>query len=84
MPGRFQAFVEMLVEMVDEQSKSIVHGDRSFIAPLAITVFIWIIFMNGIDLIPVDLFPRLAELIACTCWGSIHTRSICGHCQRQT
>ncbi len=63
VPGRFQAFVEMIVEMVDEQSKSIVHGDRSFIAPLAITVFIWIIFMNGIDLIPVDLFPRLAELI---------------------
>ncbi len=63
VPGRFQAIVEMIVEMVDEQSKSIVHGDRSFIAPLAITVFIWIIFMNGIDLIPVDLFPRLAELI---------------------
>lgn len=61
VPGRFQAFVEMLVEMVDEQSKSIVHGDRSFIAPLAITVFIWIIFMNAIDLIPVDLFPWIAH-----------------------
>lgn len=61
VPGRFQAFVEMIVEMVDEQSKSIVHGDRSFIAPLAITVFIWIIFMNAIDLIPVDLFPWIAH-----------------------
>jgi len=61
VPGRFQAFVEMMVEMVEEQSKSIVHGDRSFIAPLAITVFIWIIFMNAIDLIPVDLFPWIAH-----------------------
>jgi F-type H+-transporting ATPase subunit a len=61
VPGRFQAFVEMIVEMVEEQSKSIVHGDRSFIAPLGITVFIWIIFMNAIDLIPVDLFPWIAH-----------------------
>jgi len=60
VPGRFQAFVEMIVEMVEEQSKSIVHGDRSFIAPLAITVFIWIFMMNAIDLIPVDLFPWIA------------------------
>jgi F-type H+-transporting ATPase subunit a len=60
-PGRFQAFVEMLVEMVEEQSKSIVHGDRSFIAPLALTVFVWIIIMNAIDLIPVDLLPWIAH-----------------------
>src|SRR5512137_3114661 len=33
VPGKFQAFVEMLVELVEEQSKSIVHGDRTFIAP---------------------------------------------------
>jgi len=59
VPGRFQAFVEMLVEMVDEQSKAVVHGNRSFIAPLGITVFVWIVLMNAIDLIPVDLFPRL-------------------------
>jgi F-type H+-transporting ATPase subunit a len=60
VPGKFQAFVEMLVEMVEEQSKSIVHGDRTFIAPLALTVFIWIFLMNSIDLIPVDLFPWIA------------------------
>jgi F-type H+-transporting ATPase subunit a len=62
VPTRFQAFVEMLVEMVEEQSKSIVHGDRSFIAPLALTVFVWIVFMNAIDLIPVDFFPAVAGL----------------------
>ena len=61
VPGKFQAAVELLVEMVEEQSKSIVHGDRSFIAPLALTVFVWIVIMNAIDLIPVDLFPAIAH-----------------------
>jgi F-type H+-transporting ATPase subunit a len=54
VPGRFQAMVEMLVEMVETQSKSIVHGDRSFIAPLALFVFVWIILLNTLDLVPVD------------------------------
>ncbi|MEY2776521.1 MAG: hypothetical protein RLY30_619 [Pseudomonadota bacterium] len=59
VPGRFQGFVELVVEMVEEQSKSIVHGNRAFIAPLALTVFVWIIFMNAMDLLPVDLIPLL-------------------------
>lgn len=61
VPGKFQAFVEMLVELVEEQSKSIVHGNRAFIAPLALTVFVWIVLMNAIDLIPVDLIPWIAD-----------------------
>ena len=63
VPTKFQAAIELLVEMVEEQSKSIVHGDRSFIAPLALTVFVWIVFMNAIDLIPVDLFPAIAHAV---------------------
>ncbi|GAA4333462.1 F0F1 ATP synthase subunit A [Pigmentiphaga soli] len=57
VPGKMQAFVEILVEMVDEQAKSIVHNEtsRRFVAPLALTVFMWIIFMNALDLLPVDL-----------------------------
>jgi len=54
VPGRFQAAVEILVEMVESQSKAIVHGDRSFIAPLALTVFMWVLLMNAVDFIPVD------------------------------
>jgi len=54
VPGRFQCFVEMVVEMVDTQAKSIVHGNRTFIAPLALFVFFWIILLNTLDLIPVD------------------------------
>ena len=57
VPGRFQAFVEMLVEMVNDQAKAIVHSaeSRLFVAPLALTVFIWITLMNTLDLLPVDL-----------------------------
>ena len=60
VPGRWQCAVEMLVEMVDEQAKAIVHGDRTFVAPLALTVFVWVVLMNAIDLIPVDLLPMVA------------------------
>ncbi len=62
VPGRFQAFVEMIVEMVDSQSKSMVHGDRSFIAPLALTVFVWVALMNSLDFLPVDLVSSIMRL----------------------
>ena len=59
VPGRFQAAVEMMVEMVDTQAKSSIHNaqSRKFIAPLALTVFVWIFMMNAMDLLPVDLLP---------------------------
>ena len=66
VPGRFQAAVEMLVEMVEDQSKSIVHGDRSFIAPLALTVFVWVALMNSLDFLPVDLFERAFTYLGLT------------------
>ncbi|RJF97201.1 F0F1 ATP synthase subunit A [Noviherbaspirillum saxi] len=62
VPGRFQAFVEMLVELVEDQSKSIVHGKRDFIAPLALTVFVWVALMNSLDFLPVDLFSSIFRL----------------------
>ncbi|PRC90640.1 F0F1 ATP synthase subunit A [Solimicrobium silvestre] len=63
VPGRFQAAIEMLVEMVEEQSKGIIHGDRTFIAPLALTVFVWVALMNSLDFLPVDLFARLFHYV---------------------
>ena len=62
-PGRLQAAIEILVEMVDGQAKGIIHGDRSFIAPLALTVFCWVAVMNAIDLLPVDWIPTLAHML---------------------
>ncbi|MDB5859031.1 MAG: synthase subunit [Ramlibacter sp.] len=63
-PGRFQAAVEILVEMVDSQAKGIVHNakSRKLVAPLALTVFVWIFLMNAMDLLPVDLIPWLWQL----------------------
>jgi F-type H+-transporting ATPase subunit a len=59
VPGRLQAAVEFLFEMVDSQAKGLVHNaqSRKMVAPLALTVFIWIILMNAMDLLPVDLLP---------------------------
>ena len=61
VPGRFQAAVEIMVEMVDNQAKANIHNaeSRKFIAPLALTVFIWIFLMNAMDMLPVDLLPVL-------------------------
>ncbi len=63
VPGRFQAAVEVLVEMVDSQAKGIIHNanSRKLVAPLALTVFIWIFLLNAMDLLPVDLLPLVGE-----------------------
>jgi len=65
VPGRFQAAVEIIIEMVADQAKGIVHSSesRKFVAPLALTVFVWIFLMNAMDLIPVDLLPMLGQAI---------------------
>jgi F-type H+-transporting ATPase subunit a len=59
VPGRFQAAIEILVEMVDNQAKSVIHNEKSrkVIGPLALTVFVWIFFMNFMDMLPVDALP---------------------------
>jgi len=63
VPGRFQAGVEMLVEMVENQAKGIVHNakSRKLVAPLALTVYIWVILLNSMDFLPVDLLPWIGE-----------------------
>lgn len=61
VPGRFQAAVEILAEMVDTQAKGVIHNaaSRKLVAPLALTVFVWIFLMNAMDLVPVDALPLL-------------------------
>lgn len=70
VPGRFQALVELLVEMAESQSKSIVHGDRSYIAPLAMFVFCWIVLLNSLDLVPVDWLHGVNGFLGI--FGNIH------------
>jgi len=62
-PGGLQNFVEVMVEFVDGNVKDTFHGRNPLIAPLALTVFVWIFLMNAIDLVPVDWIPRVAALI---------------------
>ncbi|WP_028997349.1 F0F1 ATP synthase subunit A [Azohydromonas australica] len=61
VPGRMQAAVEFLVEMVDTQARGIVHNEQSrkAVAPLALTAFVWIFLMNAMDLLPLDLVPNI-------------------------
>jgi F-type H+-transporting ATPase subunit a len=61
VPGRFQAAVEILFELVDNEAKGIVHNaeSRKLVAPLALTVFVWIFLLNAMDLLPVDILPWL-------------------------
>ena len=61
VPGRYQAAIEILVEMVENQAKGIVHNatSRKLVAPLALTVFVWIFLLNAMDLLPVDLLPLI-------------------------
>ncbi|SIS14215.1 F-type H+-transporting ATPase subunit a [Aquipseudomonas alcaligenes] len=62
-PGALQNFVEVLVEFVDGSVKDTFHGRNALIAPLALTIFVWIFLMNLMDLVPVDFLPVLAAKI---------------------
>ncbi|MEI8403504.1 MAG: F0F1 ATP synthase subunit A [Alcaligenaceae bacterium] len=68
VPSRFQSAVEMLIDMVDQQARSIVPSEatRKFVSPLALTVFLWIILMNVLDLVPVDLPHQVFHFFG---WG---------------
>ena len=59
-PGKLQAFVELVVEFVDSSVKDTFHGKSRLIAPLGLTIFMWVFLMNLMDLIPVDWLPMLA------------------------
>ncbi|QQS16283.1 MAG: F0F1 ATP synthase subunit A [Neisseriales bacterium] len=62
-PNRWQAAVELLVEFVANQSRTIVRGKQSFVAPLALITFLWVVMMNSFDLLPVDLMPSVMEYL---------------------
>ncbi len=61
MPSKLQCAVEIVFEFVDKQVKETFHGNSKFIAPLALTIFMWVFLMNFMDLLPVDLLPLIME-----------------------
>ena len=60
-PGKFQNFVELIVEFVDKQVKDSFHGTNKLLAPLALTIFCWVFLFNAMDILPVDLLPAIAH-----------------------
>ncbi len=62
VPGKLQCAVELIVGFVDSNVRDMYHGKSKVIAPLALTVFVWVFLMNAMDLLPVDLLPQLGTL----------------------
>ena len=69
IPGKFQSAIEMIIEFVDSSVRDTFHGKSRLIAPLALTIFVWIFLMNLMDLIPVDFIPYTAQLIGAHVFG---------------
>jgi F-type H+-transporting ATPase subunit a len=59
VPGKLQNFVEIIIELVDSNVRETFHGKSAVVAPLALTIFVWVFLMNLMDLIPVDVIPRI-------------------------
>jgi F-type H+-transporting ATPase subunit a len=73
VPGRWQAFVEMVVEFIDTTVKEVFHLDRSFLAPLALTIFVWVFLMNAMDLLPLDVPGTVASWFGIHYWRVVPT-----------
>lgn len=77
VPTKRQAFVELLVDFVDTQVKGIFHGNRhAFVAPTALTVFVWVLLMNAMDFLPVDIMGKLYEVLGLHAWRSVPSSDI--------
>ncbi len=70
VPGGLQNLVEVIVEFVQSNVRDTYHGTSQLIAPLALTIFVWVFLMNLMDLVPVDFLPELAKFIAVSGFGA--------------
>ncbi|MGI8894145.1 MAG: F0F1 ATP synthase subunit A [Casimicrobiaceae bacterium] len=77
VPSKVQAFVELTVDFVHEQVRGIYHGDSRWVAPIALTVFIWVILMNAMDFLPVDIMALFYEhVLQQHNWRSVPTADV--------
>lgn len=72
-PGKLECFIEIIVEFVDKTVRESFHGKNALIAPLALTIFIWIFLMNAMDLLPVDFVPTIAHHLGLTYFRAVPT-----------
>jgi len=63
VPSGLQSFVEMVVEFIDNTVKDTFHHSSKIVAPMALTIFVWVFFMNAMDLIPIDWLPMVAQQV---------------------
>lgn len=61
IPGKLQNFAELMLDFADNQVKDCFHGQNKLIGPLALTIFVWVFFMNFMDIVPVDILPATAK-----------------------
>ncbi len=76
VPGRVQGFIELLVEFVDDTVKGVFPGDRKFLAPLALTIFVWVFMMNAMDLLPIDWVATLVGATGLPYWKVVPTTDL--------
>jgi len=63
VPGKVQAFVEIVIEFIDGQVKDVFNGSRKIVAPLALTIFVWVLMMNAMDLVPLELVGSIVNTL---------------------
>jgi len=71
VPGRLQGFIELVVEFVDNTVKDVFPGDRRFLAPLALTIFVWVFMMNLMDLLPIDWVATVTHAFGLPYWKAV-------------
>jgi F-type H+-transporting ATPase subunit a len=78
VPGKRQALIELLFEFIDDQVKGIFHhGDRNkFVAPAALTVFLWVLLMNAMDFLPIDFVAGGMKLLGMPEWRPVPTADV--------
>lgn len=76
VPGRLQNFIEIIFEFVDRSVRESYHGKSKLIAPLALTIFLWVFVMNVLDLVPVDLLPKIMHVTGVPYFKSVATADL--------
>lgn len=76
MPGKWQAFIEILLEFVDKQARDTYHGTSKLVTPIAITLFFWILMMNLLKMIPADFIAKPLELLGVPYWKPVPTADV--------
>jgi F-type H+-transporting ATPase subunit a len=77
VPSKTQAFVELVFSFIDDQVKATFHGDRhAFVAPAAMTVFLWVFMMNSMDFLPIDIMATILGWFGIHTWRNVPTSDI--------